>query len=98
MVNFADQARAIAILVDYFFGLAFGVIGGAIFGSVRESRRMSLLQQAPDPVSAGARVLFGLFMRDDGGYLRGLLRAKDEASGHPREDDGPESHGQELGR
>lgn len=93
MINFADQASAIVILVDYLFGLAFGVIGCMIFGSVRENHAMSLLRQAPDPVSAGARVIFGVFTRDDDGYLKSLPPGDRTAVREPRGDDSPGSHG-----
>lgn len=97
MINFADQASAIVILVDYLFGLAFGVIGCAVFGSVRENHKMSLLEQAPDPVSAGARVIFGVFTRDDG-YLQSLRPGARKTARGPRGDDSSGSHGQELDR
>jgi hypothetical protein len=97
MINFADQASAIIILIDYLFGLTFGVIGCAIFGSVRENRRMSLLREAPDPVSAGARVFFGVFTRDDG-YLQSLPPGDRKGAPDPRGDGSPGPHGQGLDR
>ena len=105
MTNFAAQASAvpaIILLVGYLFGVTFGVIGSAVFGSVRENRNMSLLEQAPDPISAGVREMLSLFTRDDG-YLRSLppngRRATwGRAERDPRGGDPPGSHGQEKER
>lgn len=75
MLSFAGQTAAavsaVVDLVDVLTGIACGVFGGVIFGSVRENHAMSLWKRAPDPVSAGARVILRPFTRDDG-YLRGL--------------------------
>ena len=93
-MSFVEQLTAITLLVDFLFGVTFGVMGGAIRGS----RRGVLLAPASDDlVSAGARVIFGVFSRDDDGYLRGLLRGR-QASGDPRGDAGSASHGQEADR
>jgi hypothetical protein len=94
MTNFADQAPAMVILVDYLFGLAFGVIGSMIFGSVLENHAMSLLREAPDPISAGAREFFGLFTRDDDGYLRSLTPGEHKAPRGAHRDGSSGSHGQ----
>jgi hypothetical protein len=97
MTNFAAQASAIPaiiLLVGYLFGVAFGVVGSAVFGSVRENRNMSLLEQAPDPISAGVRVMLDLFTRDDG-YLRSLPPSGRRTARGPRRDNPPGSHGQE---
>ena len=88
---------AIALLVDYLFGVTFGVIGCAVFGSVRENHDISLLEQAPDPISAGARVIFGVATCDDG-YLRGLRPGTRGVKRDPRGDDIRGSHGQEADR
>lgn len=75
MSSFAGQTAAavsaITLLVDFLLGITCGMFCGVAFGSVYENHRMSLLEQAPDPISAGTRVILGLFTRDDG-YLRGL--------------------------
>jgi hypothetical protein len=97
-MNIAEQLSAIALLVDFLFGVATGVFGSAIFGSVRENRRMSLLQEAPDPVSAGARVIFGVFTRDDDGYLRSLRPGGGKAARDPRRTDSYRSHGKGTDR
>jgi hypothetical protein len=101
MTNFAAQASAVSaiiLLVDYLFGLTFGVVGGVVLGSIRENRRMSLLEQAPDPVSAGARVFFNLVTRDDDGYLRSLPPDARKTVRDPHADGSSESHGQGLDR
>jgi hypothetical protein len=94
MINFADQALAIAILIVYLFGLSIGILASAVFGSVRENRGMTLLLEAPDPVSAGVREFFNLFTRDDDGYLRSLPPGGRKAARDPRRDDSSGSQGQ----
>ena len=100
-MNFTDQASAIAILIDYLAGFGLGVIGSAVLGSLREDRMtlkvkrelnpenswLSLREQPPDPVSAGVRVMFGVFTRSSG-YLpelppEGRRRARDPREGNP---------------
>jgi hypothetical protein len=94
-MNFIEQLSAIALLVDFLFGVACGVIGGASHGS----RHGALLVPASDdPLSAGARVIYGVYTRDDDGYLQSLIPGNDQASDDPSGDDGSESHGQEPGR
>lgn len=88
-VNVIEQLTALSLLVDFLFGITFGVVGGAVIGS----RRGALLWPASDgPVSAGARVIYGVWTR---GYLEGLLPADDHAH-DPR--DGGESQGGEVDR
>jgi hypothetical protein len=90
-----EQLTSQGLLIDFLFGITFGVVGSAVYGS----RRGALLTPAADdPLSAGARVIYGVYTRDDDGYLQGLLRGNDQAPGDPRGDDGSESHGQELDR
>lgn len=75
VTNFAAQTAAgvsaIILLVDFLIGITCGMFAGLAFGSVRENYKMSLLEQAPDPISAGARTLLRPFIRDDG-YMRRL--------------------------
>jgi hypothetical protein len=90
-----EVVAAVAILIVFLFGVTFGVMGGAAHGS----RRGALLAPASDDlVNAGARVIYGVFTRDDDGYLQGLLRSKGRRSGGPRGDDGSASQGQEADR
>lgn len=100
-MNFAQQASAISAIIlvtAYLFGVTFGVLGGVTFGSVRENLRMSLLEQAPDPVSAGARVILCLVTRDDDGYLRRLPPAARRKARGSRGDDPSGSPGQGVNR
>jgi len=95
-MNFAEHvsaAWAIALLIVYLFGITFGVVGSAVFGSVRENRNMSLLEHASDPISAGVREMLGVFTRDDG-YLRSLPPGGRTVARDPRGDDPSGSHGQ----
>jgi hypothetical protein len=93
-MNFVEQLTAITILIDFLFGVTFGVVGGAILGSRREDYENTLLGEAPDPLSAGARIIYGVFTRDDG-YLRSLLPG---ATRNDSTDDGSGSQGPGLDR
>jgi hypothetical protein len=97
-MSFTEQISAvwaIVLLIDFLFGITFGIVGGA----VRGSRRGALLGSASDDLlSAGARVIYGVYTRDDDGYLESLLPGNDQGSGGPRAGDGSESHGQEVDR
>jgi hypothetical protein len=93
-MNVIEQLTAISLLVDFLFGVTFGVMGGAVIGS----RRGALLWPAADDfLSAGARVIYGVYVRDDDGYLRGLPRGG-RGPGAPGGDDGWQSHGREEDR
>ena len=94
-MNFVEALTAIAILIDFLFGVTFGLVGGAMLGSRREDYDFSLLRAAPDPLSAGARVIHGVFTRDDG-YLQRLLPGGSEAAGDQDGDDESGSPGQGL--
>lgn len=90
-----EQLTSLSLLIDFLFGVTFGVVGGAVIGS----KRGALLAPAADGLfSAGARVIYGVFTRDDDGYLQGLLVGKGQASDTPGGDDGSESPGQETQR
>ena len=94
-MSFIEQFTALALLIDFLFGITCGVIGGAVHGS----RRGALLVPASDDIlSAGARVIYGVYTRDDDGYLQSLLPSDDQASSDPRGNDSSESHGQEVDR
>jgi hypothetical protein len=94
-MNFVEALTAIAILIDFLFGVTFGFVGGAILGSRREDYHYTLLQAAPDPLSAGARVIHGVFTRDDG-YLQRLPPGGAKAVGNQDGDDESGSQGQGL--
>jgi hypothetical protein len=84
-MNFVEQLTAVTLLVDFFLGVTFGIVGGAVHGSLREDRRKTLLREAPDPVSEGARVMHGVFTRDDG-YMRDLLADGGQKAENSRDD------------
>jgi hypothetical protein len=83
-VNFVEQLTAVTLLVDFFLGVTFGVVGGAVYGSKLEDGERSLLGTAPDAVSAGARRIYGVYSRDDG-YMARLLRGGNHAPGSDRD-------------
>jgi hypothetical protein len=91
-----QQFSALALLIVFLFGITCGVIGGA----VRGSRRGALLAPAADDLlGAGARVIYGVYARDDDGYLRGLLRGNNnQSTGDPRGSDDSDSPGQGVDR
>ena len=91
----SEQLTALSLLTTFLFGITFGVIGGAVHGS----RRSALLVPAADDLlSAGARVIYRIYTRDDDGYLQSLLRGNDHASDAPSGDDGAKSREQEVDR
>ena len=97
-MSFTEQISAvwaILLLTDFLFGLTCGVVGGAVHGS---RRGVLLAPAADDLLSAGARVIYGVYTRDDDGYLRSLLPGNDQAQSSPRGDDGQQSHGPEVDR
>jgi hypothetical protein len=94
-MEIVEQLTALSLLIVFLFGIACGVVGGAVHGS----RRGALLSPASDDIlSAGARVIYGVYTRDDDGYLQSLLSRNDQASGEPGKDVSVESHGQEVDR
>lgn len=94
-MSFTEQLAALSLLIDFLFGITFGVVVSAVHGS----RRGALLAPASDDLlSAGARVIYGVYTRDDDGYLQGLLPGNDRVSGNPHGNDGSQSHGQEVDR
>jgi hypothetical protein len=93
-MSFFEQVSAVALLVDFFLGVTCGIVGGAAHGSRREDRGYTVLGAAPDPVSAGARVLHGVYTSADD-YMMGLLPGG-EAGGDNRGIDSSGAQGQEL--
>ncbi len=93
-MEIVEQLTALSLLIVFLFGIACGVVGGAVHGS----RRGALLAPASDDLlSAGARVIYGVYTRDDDGYLQGLLTGVQSSDG-PRGNDSYESQGQEVDR
>jgi hypothetical protein len=94
-MEIVEQLTALSLLIVFLCGITCGVVGGAVYGS----RRGALLAPASDDIlSAGARVICGVYTRDDDGYLQSLLPSDDQASSDPRGNDSSESHGQEVDR
>ena len=91
-----EQLTSIELLAVFLFGVALGVIGGAVYGS----KRGALLVPASDGLlSAGARVIYGVYTRDDDGYLQSLLPgSRRRVPDDTRTDHETESPGQELDR
>jgi hypothetical protein len=90
-----EQLTSLSLLIIFLFGITCGVVSGTILGS----RRGTLLVPASDTLlSAGARVIYGVYTRDDDGYLRSLFPGSGQAPDDPRGDDGSESPGQGLDR
>lgn len=96
-MNFVEQLSAIVLLVDFLFGVACGVVGGASHGSTHEDRKQTLLGGAPDALSDGARVIYGLYRRDDDGYMESLLRRRGKAARYPRVKDPSGAQAQGMG-
>lgn len=88
-----EQLTSIELLVVFLFGIALGVVSGAVYGS----KRGALPVPASDGLlSAGARVIYGVYTRDDDGYLQSLLPGSrrrvpdDTRTGHETEPQGQE--------
>jgi hypothetical protein len=90
-----EQLTSLSLLITFLFGITCGVIGGAVRGSKRGAL---LVPAADDLLSAGARVIYGVYTRDYDGYLQSLLPGNRRVPGDSRADDSSESHGQELDR
>ena len=67
-MEIVEQLTALSLLIVFLFGITCGVIGGAVHGS----RRGALLVPGSDDIlSAGARVIYGVYTRDDDGVPAG---------------------------
>jgi len=64
-MSFIEQLSAIALLIDFLFGVTFGVVGSSSLASRREDRDYSLVHAPPDPLCAGARVIQGVYICGD---------------------------------
>jgi hypothetical protein len=51
-MNFVEQLSAVALLIDFFLGVTFGIVGSAAHGSRREDRDYTMFRAAPVPISA----------------------------------------------
>jgi hypothetical protein len=95
-MSFVQQFSAVMILVDFLFGVLFGVVGSASLASRREDRDYSLLHAPQDPLCDGARVIHGVYVRGDGfvSNARRQLAHADDA----RHAEGSDADGQEPER
>ena len=84
-MNFIEQLTAVTLLIDFLLGMTCGMVGGAVYGSALEDSEYSLLRAAPDAVSAGARIIYGISTRDDG-YMQSLLPPGGQEQGDDRDD------------
>jgi hypothetical protein len=91
----SEQLGGLAILIDFLFGITFGVIGGAVVGS---RRGLLLWPGADGPLSAGSRVIFNVWARGYEVTQDDFIPGNGQVPGHPHGDDGPESPGQEARR
>ena len=94
-MEIVGQLTALSLLIVFLFGITCGVVGGAVHGSRRGAL---LLPASDDPLSAGARVIYGVYTRDDDGYLQSLLSRDAQASDEPRANVSTGSPGQEVDR
>jgi hypothetical protein len=97
-MSFIEQLSTIALLIDFLFGVTFGIAGSASLASRREDRDYSLVQAPPDSLCDGARVIQGVYTRGDrwvSDARRGAALGDDGWSGG---DDGSGSQGQETQR
>jgi hypothetical protein len=66
IMTFVEELSAIALLVDFLFGVTFGVIGSASLASRREDHDYSLTHAPPDPLCDGVRMFYGVYTRGAG--------------------------------
>jgi hypothetical protein len=64
-MSFIEQLSAIALLIDFLFGVTFGVVGSASLASRREDRDYSLVHAPPDLLCDGVRMIQGVYTRGD---------------------------------
>ena len=62
-MGFIEQLSAVAILADFLFGIAVGLVLTVSCASRREDRQYSLRAGAPDPLCDGVRVFQGVYTR-----------------------------------
>jgi hypothetical protein len=97
-MSFIEQLSAIALLMDFLFGVIFGVVGSASLASRREDRDFSLVHAPPDPLCEGIRVIQGAYTRGDRWVSDARRAAALGDNGRPGGDDGSGSQGQETER
>ena len=97
-MSFIEQLSAIALLIDFLFGVAFGIAGSASLASRREDRDYSLVHAPPGPLCDGARVIQGVYTRGDKWVSDTRRAAAPGDDRWPGGNDGSGSHGQETQR
>ena len=97
-MSFIEQLSAIALLIDFLVGVAFGVFGSASLASRREDREYSLVHAPPDPLCDGMRVIQGVYTRGDRWVSDARRGAGPGDDGWRGGNDGSGSHGQETER
>lgn len=63
IMSFVEQLTVITLLVDFLFGVMFGVVGSASIASRQEDFDYSLTHAPPDPLCGGVRVIHGVYTR-----------------------------------
>jgi hypothetical protein len=97
IMSFIEQLTAITLLVDFLFGVMFGVVGSASLASRREDFDYSLTHAPPDPLCDGARVIHGVYTR--GGSVSDAIRHSAHADDdRPGDNGGAGDQGQEPER
>ena len=97
-MSFIEQLSAIALLIDFLFGVAFGMVGGASLASRREDRDYSLVHAPPDPLCDGARVIQGVYTRGGGWVSDARRNAAHSDDARRGGNDGSGSQGEETER
>src|ERR1700722_3711466 len=97
-MSFIEQLSAIALLIDFLVGVAFGVFGSASLASRREDREYSLVHAPPDPLCDGVRVFQGVYTRGDGWVSDARRAAASGGNGRPGDNECRGSQGQETER
>jgi hypothetical protein len=97
-MSFIEQLSAIALLIDFLFGVTFGVVGSASLASRREDRDYSLVHAPPDPLCDGARVIQSVYTRGDSWVSDVRRAAALGEDGRPGGNHGSGSQGQETER
>ena len=97
-MSFIEQLSAIAFLIEFLFGVMFGVAGSASLASRREDRDYSLVHAPPDPLCEGMPVIQGVYTRGHSWVSDARRGAAPGDNGWPGGNDGSGSQGQETER
>ena len=97
-MSFIEQLSAIALLIDFLFGVTFGMAGSASLASRREDGDYSLVHAPPGPLCEGVRVIQGVYTRGDRGVSDARRAAAPDDDGRPGGDEGSGSQGRETER